>query len=323
MADTKKADPLVQKFYALVRNAAASVRRRIEPGVKPEQSFRRFVEAALPEIFGDWGIAFMPSMERATVTKRRIDMLCGRVVTEYKAPGILGSSQAYGEALDQAKDYIEQLSIEFAEPLSDYFGIVIDGESVGFVHHDPESGWMVSQRMQWDESAAIAVLERFRAHSKHPLDADKIAEAMGPESAPARLLLAGLVLALRNPTGKTALLFSEWQRLFGQAVGTEAHQYPGVVDWAKELGVAVNSSDRTDLSRLFFALHTYYALVIKIITADVVGTIRSRSLTLFAQKLRDAQASDRREMLNDLENNRLFAQFGVSNFLEGDFFSWY
>lgn len=316
-------EAIVEKFLGVVRDAAGVVRAGDVGGHLPEQAFRRRVEAALPEVFGLWGITFMPSMERATVTKRRIDMLCGRLVTEYKAPGVLASLPGYEAALEQTRDYIEQLSVEFAEPLSEYFGIVLDGEHVGFVHHDPDQGWLLSARAVWGEASAIAVLERFRAHSKHPLDAGKIAESLGPSSMAAKVLLPALVGALRNPSGKTALLFSEWQRLFGQAVGTEAHQYPGVVDWAQRLGVVINGQDRTDLSRLFFSLHTYYALVIKVLTADIVGTIRSRSLTLFAQRLQGAARADQVQMLRDLENNRLFEKFGISNFMEGDFFSWY
>lgn len=316
-------EPIVARFLGCVREAAERVIRGETSGLPPEQAFRAAVEAVLPEVFAGWGIAFMPRMERATVTKRRIDMLCGRVVTEYKAPGVLATAAGYDSALEQAKDYIEQLSVEFGEPVSDYFGIVLDGQHVGFVHHDPEHGWLLSARQEWNERGALAVLERFRAHSKHPLDAEKIAEALGPQSLPAKALLPPLVEALRDPTGKTSLLFSEWQRLFGQAVGTEAHQYPGVVDWAAKLGVAINAQDRTELSRLFFALHTYYALVIKVITADVVGTIRSRSLTLFAQQLQSATPAERLEMVRQLENNVLFERFGISNFMEGDFFAWY
>lgn len=316
-------EPMIERFMSVVSNAAADVKAGKTGGKLPEQAFRLAVEAALPSIFSTWGIAFMPSMERATVTKRRIDMLCGRLVTEYKAPGVLGTVAGFEAALEQTRDYIEQLSAEFAEPLAEYFGIVLDGEHVGFVHHDPEKGWIYSPRLAWGESAAVAVLERFRAHSKHPLDAEKIAESLGPSSAPARVLLPALVAALKNPSGKTALLFAEWQRLFGQAVGTEAHQYPGVVDWAAKLGVTVNGQDRTDLSRLFFSLHTYYALVIKVVTADIVGTIRSRSLTMFAQRLQAGSRAERLAMLRDLENNRLFERFGISNFMEGDFFSWY
>lgn len=224
-------------------DAANAVVRGETRGLRPEQAFRSSVEALLPEMFAGWGIAFMPTLERATVTKRRIDMLCGRVVTEYKAPGILTADAGYSQALEQTKDYIEQLSIEFDEPVSDYFGIVLDGRHVGFVHYDPDQGWLLSAKQEWNEQGALAVLERFRAHSKHPLDASKIAEAMGPQSVPARTLVPALVQELRRPTGKTALLFGEWQRLFGQAVGTEAHQYPGVLDWAASLGVAINAQD--------------------------------------------------------------------------------
>jgi hypothetical protein len=120
-------EAIVEKSLGVVRDAAGVVRAGDVGDLLPEQAFRRRVEATLPEVFGSWGITFMPSMERATVTKRRIDMLCGRLVTEYKAPGVLGSPTGYEAALEQARDYIEQLSVEFAEPLSEYFGIVLDG----------------------------------------------------------------------------------------------------------------------------------------------------------------------------------------------------
>src|SRR4051812_44470773 len=102
-------DPIVQRFMAGVSDAGAAVLSGRTADVPPEQAFRMGVEAILPEIFGAWGIAFMPTMERATVTRRRIDMLCGRVVTEYKAPGVLGSAAGYAAATEQAQDYLQQL----------------------------------------------------------------------------------------------------------------------------------------------------------------------------------------------------------------------
>jgi len=315
-------DEVLEAFHAAVRTAANATRGADKTSA-PEQVFRRGVEAALSSIFTTWGVTFAPSMERATVTKRRIDMLCGRVVMEYKAPGVLENVAAFSAAQEQARDYLEQLATEFAEPLSEYYGIVLDGDYVGFVHHDAQRGWMHSERFRWDLDGALAVLERFRGHSKHPLDAATIARALGPDSASAKLLLPALVATLDSPTGKTALLFSEWRRLFGQAVGTEAHQYPGIVDWAAKLGIKVNGEDREQLSRLFFSIHTYYALVIKLITAEVIETVRSRSLSPYAQRLHAATPADRIKLLRELEGNAIFERAGISNFLEGDFFAWY
>lgn len=312
----------VRYFVKVVSEAAKEIKGS-ETTSEPEKILRQRIEAVLPTLFSSWGLEFEPDMERTTVTKRRIDMLCGRVVTEYKAPGILASQKEYGKAIGQARNYIEELAQEFAEPLEAYYGIVVDGFHIGFLHYDPLDGWIYSDRLQFDESSAIRLLERYRAHSKHPLDAAKMADAFGPESEVARAVMKPLVEALAVPSGKTDLLLSEWQRLFGQAVGTEAHQYPGIVDWAELLGVKLDVNDSKAVPKFFFATHTYYAIVIKLMTLDIVGTARSQQLLLHAQQLAEAPMRERKEMLQKLEDNTIFRDYGITNFLEGGFFSWY
>ena len=65
-------EAIVEEFLGVVRDAACAVRAGTVGGLLPEQAFRRRIEAALPVVFGTWGITFLPSMERATVTNRRI-----------------------------------------------------------------------------------------------------------------------------------------------------------------------------------------------------------------------------------------------------------
>ncbi|HOU89949.1 MAG TPA: N-6 DNA methylase [Polyangiaceae bacterium] len=314
-------EPVIERFVARVRQAADGVVGGETGGLPPEAALRVGVEAALSEALAGWGVVFTPALERATVTTRRSGVLCGRVVTEYRAPGALATSAGYEGALEQARDRLERLAVELGEPASDYFGVLLDGRHVGFVHQDPEQGWLRGARRGWDRRGALAVLERFRAHTRRPLDAESIAQAFGPGSAPARALLPALVAALRRPSGETARRFAGWRRLLAEVVGDEAHQDPGVAAWAATLGVASDVEDRT--ATALFALHTYYALVIEVVTADVVGAARSRSLARFADELRSATPAARRERVRHLDRGACFERLGVAGFPGGDGFAWY
>ena len=232
----------------------------------PEKIFRQRFESLISCQFKEWAQDFMPDMERVTITGRRLDMLCGRVVVEYKAPKILKTLKNYYSSLEQAQDYIESLAAEFNDPLNAYFGIVIDGFHVGFIHWE-ENEWIQSERFPVNENSASYILQRLRAHSKKPLDPNKIAQVFGPEGSACKKIIPVLYSKLNNPNQKTTLLFTEWQRLFGQAVGSEAHQYPGLLDWALKIGININSDDINSIAKLFFSAHTYYALVIKLITS--------------------------------------------------------
>lgn len=310
-------------FSTRISSVADHIKEHGAGSKEPEQVLREDFEAALACHFEEWGIEFEPQMERRTITRGRLDMLCGRVVTEYKAPGVLKSSTGYGEALLQARDYLEDLAREYGEPLDAYYGIVTDGSHVGFLHYTPEDGWDYSKRLPFDEKTARRILERYRAHSKRPLDAEGIAAIFGPDGEVARAIIPCLVDLLKSPIGKAELLFKEWKRLFGQAVGTEADQYTGMIAWAEDLGAILDLDDPDAIAKFFFATHTYDALIIKLITADIVGTVRSKELVLFAQQMAKATLNQRGRMLRDLEDNVLFDNFGITNFLEGDFFSWY
>lgn len=312
---------LITQFVQIVREAAEKIRR--EAPSDPEKSFREVVDPKLPEILSAWGVELSVSKERCTITNRRIDMLCGRIVLEYKAPGILARDSDFEQALYQTQDYMESLAQEFVEPLSEYYGIVLDGYHIGFVHNDAELGWLRSEKLEFNDSSAVAALERFRAHSKSPLDPLLISKAFGPNSNAARAMMPALFRSLEAPKPKTTLLLAEWKRLFGQAVGSEAHQYPGLVDWAVGLGIKFEVNDPESIPKLFFATHSYFALVIKLITAEIVETLRSKNISLLAQQLIESDKTSRAKILGAIEDNSLFRQYGILNFLEGDFFSWY
>jgi SAM-dependent methyltransferase len=74
--------------------------------------------------------------------------------------------------------------------------------------------------------------------------------------------------------------------------------------------------------KVFFALHTYYALLIKLVAslaADRFAGGPSTPLSRIASK----EGNELRQAFVELERGGLFREYGIRNFLEGDFFGWY
>ncbi len=71
-------------------------------------------------------------------------------------------------------------------------------------------------------------------------------------------------------SGKTQMLYEEWRHLFAQVADYEAMQVPNLIALEQEYGF--DSGGGT--SRLLFALHTYYALIIKLLAAEILTLVR-------------------------------------------------
>jgi methylase of polypeptide subunit release factors len=79
----------------------------------------------------------------------------------------------------------------------------------------------------------------------------------------------------------------------------------------------------SDLKPLLFAVHTYFALIMKLLAAELVSLQGGYLLARPIADLPSLPSDDLRRWLRDLEDGGLFARQGVHNFLEGDFFAWY
>lgn len=83
-----------------------------------------------------------------------------------------------------------------------------------------------------------------------------------------------------------------------------------------------------DYDVLLFAIHTYYALIMKLLAAEIAylyGT--GRWLKSYVAELEDAYMrglEELRKTLEELESGGVFKKLlGITNFIEGDYFSWY
>jgi hypothetical protein len=115
------------------------------------------------------------------------------------------------------------------------------------------------------------------------------------------------------------LLFREWKRLFQQVSTYGLSQLPSLRDWSQRNGIPTK-----DASQILFAMHTYYSLVVKLLTAELLGATQANAEASVVEAI--ANAPDDTALykeLSKLENGNLFRKYRISNLLEGDFFSWY
>lgn len=74
---------------------------------------------------------------------------------------------------------------------------------------------------------------------------------------------------------------------------------------------------------LFFAIHTYYATFIKLLAVQIAHYYLMPKVGTGLAQVASSDTERLRAYLRRMERGGVFAEFGIKNFLEGDFFGWY
>ena len=220
---------LDQVWAALVRTAA-----RVTDAAPNEEVLRHELEIALNSACDKLQIPWTPYQLDRTLfgdgLVRFADVIHGAVIIEYEPPKSFGAREASSKlahAREQAEEYAELTCIEEGRDLAEYELVVWDGASISFGRYlDDEFRW--SRLTAFDLSAARSLLGKMQG-SASPLVSPSVLKsyvgldaAVGQQLVP--LLFSSIVAAEKRGKdgkggGKTHLLFREWRRIFGQAVG--------------------------------------------------------------------------------------------------------
>ena len=263
--------------------------------------------------------------EYTLISGARIDALYGHVIVEYKAPGKLSSQSDIAKAKEQVIKYIQQEAASKAE-WDRYLGVIIS-DRIAFVRYDrARDTWILRGPYEVTRESVIKLVEAIRGLRRKALSVGNILSDFGPTSPIARKAVKALYDKLTKPTSpRTTILFEDWMRLFKQATGYNPAQLRGLKGLAEEYGITGNS---VDYDRLIFAIQTYYALILKLLAAEVTYLYGGgRFYKSYIAELDDAYTrsgvAGLKEALRELESGGVFRSFGIVNFLEGDYFSWY
>jgi len=326
----------------LVADRLVTAAARIMRSAKTEEDLKIRFEKVLGPLVESAGITFDERYERGSAEAKTVlrgkrpDALHGQLVIEYEAPHAFKSSRAIEHALEQLKKYIGAEAKgagkdQNAGPVG-IVGVGFDGDSIFFVRcrskgktaKGKPAGFEFTMDGPYifEPESALTFVTYLRALARLALTAENLADRFGPKADVARDAVGAFADAMANWSTKRAkIFFQEWKRLFGIVYG---EQFGGGSDkktaiLAETYGLPSDS----DFQTVLFCVHTYFALLMKLIAAELLSVNEGSLGSSFSSSLAHASKGELLGHLTDIEDGGIYSKRGISNFLEGDFFRWY
>jgi len=327
------ADRLVKEAEILTKHA------------KSEEDLRIGFEKLLSPLLTDLGIKSEPKYERlgaeaAVAYKGRPDAVHGMVIIEYEKPGAFESNKWVEHAHEQLVGYIIAEATSTKETLliedPKYIGVGFDGSQIFFTKYiggkspkgEIDAGdFAYDGLFRLDIESARTLLTYLRSLSRKALTAENLAEAFGPQSSLAPLMVSALADSLEYWGDKHErnrardVFFQEWKRLFGIVYGEQFNT--SKKEEAQALARLYEVGHETDFQELLFCVHTYFALLMKLIVAELLTLKETAFNSSYSYKLTHLSNDGLLRELQDIEDGGIYTKRGITNFLEGDFFRWY
>jgi hypothetical protein len=308
---------------------------------KTEEDLRINFEKILDPVLKSIGVEAEPRYERLstatkTIYRGRPDAVHGQVIIEYEKPGTFSSKRAVLHAHEQLISHMTaEAQAHKTDPISllnRLVGVGLDGHSIFFVQYPrrkngntatiEKTSFVRSDVYPFTPESARTILTYLRALARLPLTAEHLADRFGPKSKIAPMAVSAFADALENWGGsRTSVFFNEWKRLFGIVYGEKFS-----VQQAKEaqtLSDLYGVGKETDFQELLFSIHTYFALLMKLIAAELITLKENTFATSFSYQLIHSSKEELKARLADIEDGGIYAKRGITNFLEGDSFRWY
>ena len=338
---TSNGNPKSDVTLRKIADTLVSSTKKIMRSAKTEEELRIGFERALGNLLESAGFKFDERYERLSdkaksIFKGRPDAVHGQVVIEYEPPNAFSSKREIDHAYNQLIDYItaevEANRKDRGEGFIRIVGVGFDGSSIFFVRCRLREEIIPRKRTaldfvmdgphKFDSESAFTFVTYLRALARVALTAENLAVQFGPKSKIAQEAVGSFTDALANWSTKRAkVFFNEWQRLFGIVYG---EQFAGGADKkTKALAEIYELDKESDFQVMLFCVHTYFALLMKLIAAELLSVSEGSLTTSFSSGLVHAEREELESRLTDIENGGVYSNRGITNFLEGDFFRWY
>jgi methylase of polypeptide subunit release factors len=329
--------------------------RAIGKLAKTEEDVRLNVEGALKHHLAQLGISTTASYEQPITLLHgsgSADAVYGFGIIEYKRPGVIATANGLKSLVEQLASYLAGKARELAptkplESIKKMIGIGIDGAQVMYLRYaasenraryfQPISletqleffrpkgfkrgGFQIVGPMAIDEASMDWLLYSLQFFHRRALEPHSLAEVFGPDGELASATINALYHRLLTTNNRRVeMFFNQWDMIFGVIYGQELERGDAA---AQELAKLYNITDKPDLKKLLFAVHTYYVLLMKMLAAELISLQEGSWFVSFTAEIEAASDEILKTKIEHLENGGLFKQFNIVNFLEADFFRWY
>jgi hypothetical protein len=341
-------------------NLALAITRVAETAAN-EEELRIGVEKLLEPTLQRLGISVQPRYERhirrtILTAPGRADALYGQAIIEYEPPGKLSAEKGLSSTREQLERYLVGLAGSGSQreaTLRRLAGIGFDGHSIFFLRYRgdrptaaeevspelkstqlpllveevPKGSFSIAGPYSITEESIGEFLLHLRALRRRPLVAEELAREFGPAGEMAHKVVNSLYNRLTDclttpgsSFPRVEMLYEEWKRIFGIVYGQELVKAESD---ARALARLYHITEFTDLKPLLFAVHTYYALFMKLLAAELLSLQQGALLASIAEQLPALSGELLQSRVEELEKGTWFETQGIRNFLEADFFGWY
>jgi hypothetical protein len=329
-----------------VANEIHGIARRVELSNGSEEDLKVNVEELLYQKV--WNVLGVPppryefsvkDVKGVVVRHYRLDALYGLTIFEYKRPGILSKPKIRDEAVNKTKvEYIPALlqtetikelikGIKSQGLVPRVAGVILDGYSVVFIDCNVDS--QVTCRVEPEVGAYDLDVNKLRkivgfviASYRKRLDAKALVSDFGYASPVARNTIRVLYNALTSAkSDRTKAMIEEWRKIASIVYPLSGEELRKI---AVDYGFTEYEMESIDGIKLFYAIQTYYSLILKLLAAQTVARFYdSAAGEILKGLLRISSCEDLKRELNSLEKGSVYGWYGIRNFLEGEMFSWY
>ena len=290
-----------------------------------EEEIRIEVEKSLSFIQRRAGIK-LEGRHEFTVGTGRADSVYDCVIIEYKNPAgqnrLSDKSDAAGnrKVVEQLKKRFYDMRTELGRPLNTMLGVGCDGNYFIFVRFRDK--WDVQDPVEVTRYSAQRFLwALFNLGTKGKAFAPEY--LAGDFGSDAKLAQEGIhtlydtICSTSNPRAQT--FFQQWKILFSEVCGYDVHSPSSKIT---QLGDFYGVYGTPKPAELLFAVHTYYALFMKLLASEIVAFFHQLPPPLQTIIQAGTSSKLKREM-EELEAGSIFRHLNITNFLEGDLFAWY
>jgi SAM-dependent methyltransferase len=319
-----RSQPSLDEIVTRSAAAIADQIRRAAALAKSEMDLQIDVAAALKKFAGDAKIT-LEGHHNVTIATGRPDSVYGSVIVEYKEPGNLSPNKDAAnnkKVIDQLKKRFYDMRREEHRQWNSMFGVGTDGKYFIFLRFRDDK-WTDQEPLEVNRYST----ERFLwalynlGQKGKPYQPEYLHGDFGSDSQTAQEGVRALyeeILTTTNP--KAQVFFNQWKILFGEVCG---YDVDNLSDKLNKLAEFYLVKGKTQPAQLLFAVHTYYAILIKLLASEIVSFFNPW-MTRQVEKLQSANSSAKlKRELEELEQGGVFHTLGITNFLEGDLFAWY
>lgn len=268
------------------------------------------------------GIKFHAERERNDASRNQL-------IIEFKDRGLFKGSiknPAFKEAIyDRLEKYIKRRSNSEGIPEEDYIGIAIDGMHICFAFM---KNGTISHRnlLPFNEASVELVAQACLDSKRRAVTAENLVEDFGHKAEIGHAMMASFVAQLerqltKKGNNKIKLLFEEWRAMFGQVADLSKAQ---AAEIRKSIPFSPNLPERDTVAAALFAIHSYNALVMKLLAAEIIAQYGLTAFPDFCEHLLGRDDTELLRLLDtEVEQGAFFEAARIKGFVEEAVFSWY